>query len=146
MSGGRVVRVEISPEPFNEAEIVAATTDDKAGAVITFNGVVRNHDQGRDVESIEYSSHEIAQEILREIAEEIASREGVHAVSAVHRVGHVRVGQTAMVVVVAASHRSMAFSATSDFVDEIKARVPVWKKQNFPDGNHEWTGIADIQS
>lgn len=146
MNVGRVVRVEISPEPFDEAEVVAATSDDKAGAIITFNGVVRNHDQGRDVESIEYSSHDLAPKILREIAQEIASREGIHAVSAVHRTGHVRVGQTAMVVVVAASHRSMAFIATSDFVDEIKARVPVWKKQNFPDGNHEWTGIADIQS
>ncbi|MDO5034950.1 MAG: molybdenum cofactor biosynthesis protein MoaE [Actinomycetaceae bacterium] len=144
MSVGRVVRAEISTEPFDENEVVAQTKDDKAGAIIMFNGVVRNHDHGDQVESIEYSSHELAEKVLREIATEIASRDGIHAVSAVHRTGLVKVGETAMVVVVAGSHRSMTFEAASDFVDEIKARVPVWKKQNFPDGNHEWAGLTDL--
>lgn len=142
----RVIRAEISSEPIDENVIAGEVVDDRAGAIVTFNGVVRNHDQGRGVTSIEYSSHPSAPEILREILEEIGARDGVHAVSCVHRVGHVAVGENAMVAVVAASHRSQAFSAISDLVDEVKDRLPVWKKQRFPDGSHEWTGIADIES
>lgn len=141
----RIIRAEISSEPIDENVIANEVTDDRAGAIVTFNGVVRNHDQGRGVTSIEYSSHPSAPDILREILEEIGERDGVHAVTCVHRGGHVKVGENAMVAVVAASHRSQAFSAISDLVDEVKDRVPVWKKQHFPDGTHEWTGITDVQ-
>lgn len=144
MSGARIIRAEISEDPVDEHAIIAEVSDDKAGAIVTFTGAVRNHDQGRGVTSIEYSSHPTAPEILREIVEEIAQREGIHAISCVHRVGHVKVGENAMVAVVAASHRSQGFEAAADLVDEIKAHLPVWKKQQFPDGSHEWTGLAHL--
>ncbi|MDO5048754.1 MAG: molybdenum cofactor biosynthesis protein MoaE [Actinomycetaceae bacterium] len=141
----RIIRAGISSDPVDEHVISAEVQDDRAGAIVTFTGAVRNHDQGRGVTSIEYSSHPTAPQIMREILTEIGMREGVHAVSCVHRVGHVSVGQNAMVAVVAASHRSQAFSAVSDLVDEVKERLPVWKKQHFPDGSHEWTGIAELK-
>ena len=121
--------------------LTQAVTDARAGAVVTFAGVVRNHDLGQAVDSIEYSSHPQAPAIIAEIAAEFTGREGVRAISLVHRVGHLAIGDLAMVAVVAAEHRGQAFSATSDLVDEVKKRLPVWKHQHFSDGHSEWTGL-----
>lgn len=136
-----VIFAEISDVPLDVASLAAQVGHDAAGATVTFNGVVRDHDLGQAVDSIEYSSHPQAGEILRTLAGEIAGRDGVHAVGIAHRIGHLRVGEVAMVAVVAAEHRGQAFGATSDLVDEVKARLPVWKKQHFTDGHTEWTGL-----
>lgn len=136
-----VIFAEISDQPLDVAELASRVSHDAAGASVTFSGVVRNHDLGQAVDSIEYSSHPLAGEIIATLATEISGREGVRAVGIVHRVGHLQVGDIAMVAVVAAEHRGQAFSATSDLVDEVKARLPVWKKQHFSDGHTEWTGL-----
>lgn len=110
----KVIFAEISDQPLDVAELSAQVGSDAAGAVVTFSGVVRNHDSGQGVDSIEYSSHPSADEILATLAAEIAEREGVHAVGIKHRVGHLHVGDLAMVAVVAASiaGRPSARSAT----------------------------------
>lgn len=137
----KITRAEISDTPLDPATLTAETAHDAAGAVVTFAGVVRNHDLGQAVDSIEYSSHPQAPQIIAELAAEFTGREGVRAISLVHRVGHLQIGDLAMVAVVAAEHRAQAFSATSDLVDEVKKRLPVWKKQHFSDGHTEWTGL-----
>ena len=137
----QVVFAEVTESPLDAATLSAQVGHEAAGAVITFSGVVRNHDLGQAVDSIEYSSHPQAPAIIAEIAAEFTGREGVRAISLVHRVGHLAIGDLAMVAVVAAEHRGQAFSATSDMVDEVKKRLPVWKHQHFSDGHSQWTGL-----
>lgn len=137
----KVIFAEISDEPINVPALAGLIGHEAAGASVSFLGVVRNHDTGQGVDSIEYSAHPQAAEIIAELADEIAGRDGVHAVGITHRVGHLHVGDIAMLAAVAAEHRGQAFAATSDLVDEVKKRLPVWKKQHFSDGHTEWTGL-----
>ncbi len=140
MAGERT-RAIVTDAAVDIANFMAEVADDGAGAVVTFQGVVRNHDAGEAVEYIDYHAHPDAQSILEVIVAEIAARPGVHRVACVHRWGHLEVGQTAMVAAVSASHRHQAFSAVSDLVDEVKLRLPIWKKQGFSDGQSRWSGV-----
>ena len=117
----------------------ALVTDDRAGAVVTFEGAVRNHDHGKAVTGIEYVGHPSAAEIMGRIVADLAAREGVHAIAAQHRVGELGIGGVALYVAVAASHRRQAFECASDLVDRIKESLPIWKKQYLADGTHEWS-------
>ena len=137
----QVVFAEVTESQLDAAALSAQVGHEAAGAVITFSGVVRNHDVGQAVDSIEYSSHPQAAEIIAQLAAETAVRDGVHGVGIAHRVGHLQVGDVALVAVVAAEHRSHGFGAVIDLVDEVKKRLPVWKKQHFTDGHTEWTGL-----
>lgn len=134
----RVVRAEVSGGSINGLEL--AVDDAAAGAVVAFTGVVRNHDGGRGVHAILYASHPSASDVIAQIAGEGAARAGVLGVAAVHRVGMLAVGDVALAVAVAAGHRAEAFATCAWIVDEIKRRLPVWKKQHFTDGTAEWTG------
>lgn len=131
----------VSEQPIDAAALTAAVADDRAGAVVTFTGVVRNHDRGRGVTRIRYEAHPSAGAVLAGVAAEFAAREGVHDLAVVHRVGLLEVGDLALVAVVAASHRHQAFSCASDLVDRVKEVLPVWKNQEFTDGSTEWTGL-----
>ncbi|MCI1749520.1 MAG: molybdenum cofactor biosynthesis protein MoaE [Acidipropionibacterium sp.] len=131
----------ISGEPLSADEIAATVADERCGAVVTFTGVVRNHDAGKAVTAIDYSAHPQAGRLLSGLVEEWAARPGVHRAAAVHRIGHLEVGDLAMVVAVSAEHRGEAFAAASGLVDAVKARVPVWKCQWLADGSHEWAGL-----
>jgi len=125
--------------PLDAARLAAAVDDQHAGAVVTFTGVVRDHDHGRAVTGIEYVGHPSAQQIIADVAAELAGREGVHAIAVEHRVGTLAVGDLAMVAAVSASHRAEAFRTCSDLVDLIKQRLPIWKHQQFADGTAEWS-------
>ncbi len=116
-----------------------AVSDDRAGAVVTFAGVVRNHDHGVAVTGIEYVGHPMADGLLRTIVADIDGREGVHAVAAQHRVGYLGIGGVALYVAVAASHRKQAFDAASEVIERVKEQLPIWKKQFLADGGHEWS-------
>ena len=116
-----------------------------SGAVVVFEGVVRNHHEGRAVLRLEYEAYEsMAERELRRVGEEIlaqfAARE-VHAVAIHHRVGALGVGDTSLVVAVSAAHRADAFEAALRAVDRVKETVPVWKKEWGPDGSHWQEGI-----
>ena len=133
---------EISEQPLDAARIVSLAGDDRSGAVVTFTGIVRNHDAGHAVIAIDYSAHPQADLILRKLVTQYGAREGVHGVAAVHRTGHVTVGEIAMVVSVSAEHRRQAFDAACDLVDSVNATLPVWKCQWLADSSHEWTGLS----
>ena len=135
------VRTAVVDTELDSSAIAAEVENPRCGAVVTFCGVVRNHDNGREVVAIEYSAHPSAALRMRELAEQFTLRHGVHAVAAWHRVGRLEGGQTAMVVAVAAEHRGQAFTAAQALVDEIKATVPVWKCQVLADGSRSWTGL-----
>jgi molybdopterin synthase catalytic subunit len=115
-----------------------AVADPRAGAVVTFQGVVRDHDHGRGVTLLEYEGHPTAEAVLREVAEEIAADPDVYAVAVSHRIGTLKIGDVALVAAVSSAHRSAAFVACAKLVDEVKARLPIWKRQVFADGSDEW--------
>jgi molybdopterin synthase catalytic subunit len=108
------------------------------GAVVGFGGIVRDHDHGRIVVLLEYSAHPSAQQIIGQVAQKAADRPGVCAVALVHRTGVLHVGDTALACAVSAPHRAEAFGTAAWLVDEIKRTLPVWKRQQFADGSHEW--------
>jgi molybdopterin synthase catalytic subunit len=125
-------------QPLDLAAHEAAVADPRAGAVVSFQGVVRDHDDGRAVTLLEYEGHPSAPAVLREVADEIAADPAVYAVAVSHRVGVLRIGDVALVAAVSTAHRAAAFAACARLVDEVKARLPVWKRQVFADGTQEW--------
>ncbi len=139
---GRVSITAVTPEPLDVGAHAAAVADARAGATVTFSGVVRDHDNGRTVTELEYHGHPSAATVVAEVAEEIAGRAGVIAVAVSHRVGLLVVGDIALAAAVSAAHRQEAFDACSDLVDEVKRRLPVWKRQVFGNGSDEWVGSA----
>lgn len=141
-AAARVARAGVIREPVSVPELAAAVQDRGAGAVVTFEGVVRDHDRGREVTAIAYSAHPSADEVIVRIAREAAEQSGLRAVAVVHRIGELGVGDTALGVAVSADHRAPAFEAVRDIVEEIKKRLPVWKHQLFADGTREWSGCA----
>lgn len=141
-TSARVVRAEITCAPVSVAELAAAVEDRAAGAVVTFDGMVRDHDGGRSVSGVAYCAHPSAGGIVARIADEVAGRPGLRALAVVHRVGDLRVGDTALGVAVSADHRAPAFEAVREVVEEVKRLLPVWKHQLFADGAREWSNIA----
>ena len=141
-AAARVARAGVIREPVSIPELAAAVQDRAAGAVVTFEGVVRDHDRGREVTAIAYSAHPSADEVIVRIARETAEQSGLRAVAVVHRIGHLEIGDTALGVAVSADHRAPAFEAVRDIVEEVKKRLPVWKHQLFADGTREWSGCA----
>jgi molybdopterin synthase catalytic subunit len=132
------VIARVVDEPLSVAEHEDAVTDKAAGAVVSFAGVVRDHDGGRSVTELEYVGHPSASDVIREIADEFAARPDVHAVAVSHRIGLLGIGDVALACAVSASHRGQAFTVCAELVDEVKKRLPIWKRQVFTDGEEEW--------
>jgi molybdopterin synthase catalytic subunit len=133
-----VRRAAVGVEPLDVDEHAALVDDPAAGAVVTFAGVVRDHDGGRSVTELEYVGHPTAPDVIRELAEEFAARPDVHAVAVSHRIGRLGIGDVALACAVSASHRGQAFAVCAELVDEVKKRLPIWKRQVFTDGEEEW--------
>ena len=134
----RVVHALVTADPVDVTLLEALVADPGAGAVVSFGGVVRDHDGGRAVTMIEYVGHPSAQEVLSAVAADVAGRTDVEALAVAHRLGPLQVGEPALVVAVSAAHRHEAFAAAALLVDEVKEHLPVWKRQEFPDGTDEW--------
>lgn len=132
----------VSSEPLVASVYEDLVRGAASGAVVLFSGVVRDHDHGREVVSLEYSAHPTAARVLSEVAAEVAADPLVHALAVGHRVGSLAIGDTALVAAVSAAHRQAAFAACERLVEQVKARLPVWKRQIFPDGTDEWVNCA----
>lgn len=137
---GAVRLVAVRDEPLSVDEVTNAVSAPGVGGIVTFTGVVRDTDGGRDVTALEYSAHPTASTVLAQVAAQVALGDGVIAVAATHRVGDLRVGDLAVVLAVGAAHRGAAFAAARTFIDTLKSRVPIWKHQLFGDGADEWVG------
>lgn len=135
----RIALAQVTESAVSVDEHARLVDDRAAGAVVTFGGIVRDHDDGRAVRSLFYEGHPSAGEVLARVVGEVAGhRPGVRAVAVSHRIGALEIGDVALACAVAADHRAEAFAACSDLVDEVKARLPVWKHQKFTDGTDEW--------
>ena len=132
--------VDIRDSALDVGEVLDAVDDSGAGGVTVFVGRVRETDRGRRVTHLEYSAHPAALDELRRVAETVSEKYEVTALAAVHRVGHLDLGDIAVVVAAAAGHRAEAFDASRALIDDLKATVPIWKHQHFADGTDEWVG------
>jgi molybdopterin synthase catalytic subunit len=138
-TGTAVVLAAVGEEPLDVARHAELVEQAAAGAVVTFAGVVRDHDGGKSVLGLEYSAHPSAGRVVAEVVAEVAGRaEGVRAVAVSHRIGRLGIGDVALAVAVAADHRRAAFETCAELVDEVKRLLPVWKHQVFADGTDEW--------
>ena len=133
----------ISHSPLQDLDLPAEFEDPCGGAVVTFEGRVRNHHEGRQVVGLEYEAYEdlACREGLKIIEESTARFDALQA-RCVHRVGRLEIGHLAVCVVVLAAHREAAFRACEYIIDQIKLRVPIWKKEYYADGDSGWVNCA----
>ena len=134
--------VEVVDRPLDLARLEGLVRDERAGAVVSFSGNVRDHDHGRPVASLTYEGHPTAEAVLKDVAQEIDSRFDLISLAVAHRIGAFAIGDAALVAVVASAHRDEAFRACAALVDLTKERLPVWKHQVFSDGTDEWVNCA----
>lgn len=128
-------RVEIVRAPIDTRALVARTQRGEDGAVVTFEGVTRNHSGGRSTQYLEYEAYEpMALAQMRAIARELKERWKIDRVGIVHRLGRLEIGEASVVIVVTAAHRKPAFEACHYAIDRLKKTVPIWKKEHFTDG------------
>ena len=132
----------VTDSEISAEALATQVKSDAAGAVVTFSGDVRNHDQGRAVASLNYEVHPSAQAVIEKITNEVAAKHEVINVAVVHRYGAIPIGESAFVVAVAAAHRGAAFAACNELVERVKAELPIWKFQEFSDGTTEWVNSA----
>ena len=132
--------IDIRDAALSVDEVLAAVADPAAGGVVSFTGLVRSSDSGREVVSLEYSAHPSALSVMTQVVTAVAAELPVVRVAALHRVGLLKIGDVAVVVAASAAHRDEAFLAARRLIDDIKAAVPIWKHQLFEDGTQEWVG------
>ena len=131
----------LTTEPIDHSELRQAVAGPRSGAVVTFEGTVRNHHEGRDVLRLEYEAHApVAEPEGRRVVEDAVDRFGLDGAIAIHRVGPLEVEEAAVIVVASSAHRAEAFEACRFIIDEIKHRLPIWKKEFYADGTTEWVG------
>ena len=132
------VQTAVTTQALSVTEHEVAVAHPAAGAVVSFAGIVRDHDGGRGVSRLVYEAHPSADAVLAEVAAEIAKDPEVLGVAVSHRVGELAIGDVALAAAVATAHRAEAFALCARLVDEVKARIPIWKHQHFTDGTDEW--------
>ena len=133
----------VTTTPIDPAALTRGLHADQAGACATFEGWVRNHNEGQPVQSLEYEAYvPLAEKEGERILAEARQRFAVTTVAGVHRVGHLRIGDIAVWVGVTAEHRGAAFDACRYIIDEAKARLPIWKKEHYTSGATTWINCA----
>lgn len=130
----------VTARPIDEAAVRAAVEAPECGALVVFHGVIRDHDGGSSVRSLDYSAHPDAERLLAELVQDEAERTGLR-LAAAHRIGSLGIGDAALVAAASAPHRGEAFAAIERLVERIKHEVPIWKRQHFSDGSSEWVGL-----
>ena len=137
-----IVYAVVTDAPVHIQELSKLVTNPHSGAVVTFCGDVRDHDGGKEVASLLYEIHPSAPEQIKLITESVMGRFEIEKVAVAHRYGDIAIGETAFAVAVSAAHRQAAFDACAAIVDEVKAKLPIWKHQKFTDGSDEWVNCA----
>ena len=144
--------IEISDSPIDTAALQASLGDQAAGGYCAFEGWVRNENEGHTVKRLEYEAYEpLAIAEGEKVLAEARERIGILGARCVHRVGMLELGDCAVWIGVASKHRDEAFKACRYIIDEIKVRLPIWKKEHYTDGNSGWVncercaqhGVAD---
>jgi molybdopterin synthase catalytic subunit len=131
----RAVAVALTREPIGTESLISAAKRCEDGAVVIFDGIVRNNSNGRQTLFLDYEAYEeLAVKQMRQLVEQAIERFGIRDAAIVHRLGRLKVGETSVLIVVAAAHRAPAFEACRWLIDTLKKTVPIWKKETFVDG------------
>lgn len=137
----------LTDKPIDAATLRAELENDAAGASVTFEGIVRNHNDGRSVLRLEYEAYlALANNEGEEIVRAAREKFDILGATCVHRTGGLAIGDMAVWVGVAAAHRGEAFDACRYIIDTVKHRVPIWKREFYTDGSVEWVGCAGYDS
>ncbi len=138
-----MVHAAVVSQPIDPMHVLGRVGTPGDGAVLLFLGTVRNHAGGEAVDGITYEAYEtMASPVLAEIAREAAERLGTDRLVVVHRVGDLAVGDVSVAIAVSSPHRAQAYDASRYVIEEIKKRLPVWKREHYQDGRSEWvTGV-----
>jgi MoaE-MoaD fusion protein len=125
----------LTRKPIDAEELILAAKRGEDGAVVVFDGIVRNNTRGRQTLHLDYEAYEeMAEKQMRDLADQAGTRFGVRHVSIVHRLGRLQIGETSVLIVVASAHRAQAFEACRWLIDTLKKTVPIWKRETFVDG------------
>lgn len=139
MQGPLTLNALITPERIDVATLLETAGSSADGAVTVFIGRVRDTNEGRPVTGLTYEAYEeMAQSVLEAILEETGRSHEVGHITAVHRTGKLELGDVAVAVVVSAPHRAAAYDASRAVIEEIKAKLPMWKFEAYADGVMEW--------
>ncbi|OGX03126.1 MAG: hypothetical protein A3G87_07095 [Omnitrophica bacterium RIFCSPLOWO2_12_FULL_50_11] len=134
----------LTDQPISASDFLSRQPDESCGAVASFIGVVRSHEEECRVKGLYYDSYSsMAEKAIRSIIDEVKGRYEAHEIRVLHRVGWLEVGEVAVAITVTAPHRNEAFAAVRAVVDQIKERVPIWKKEVYADGTSEWMRCDD---
>ena len=137
----KIRQVGISESPLDVAKALGLVSGPEVGGIALFVGTVRNHEHESEVVSLDYTQHPSAVDVLTKCAEQTADQHDVLAIAVEHRVGHLEIGDIAVVVAVGAVHRGEALAACAHLINTVKAEVPIWKEQHFTSGDSEWVGL-----
>jgi len=125
--------------PIDVSDVLGRVGSEQDGAVLLFLGTVRDHAEGRPVRGMTYESYqEMAHDVLGGIAHEAAARLGTDRVAVVHRIGDLTIGDVSVGIAVSSPHRAEAYEASRFVIEEIKKRLPVWKREHYPNGEAAW--------
>jgi molybdopterin synthase catalytic subunit len=134
---------KLTDRAIDPSALLGRMGDTSAGACVTFEGRVRDHSEGRSVTALDYEAYgPLAQKEGERILGEARDRFQVVGAACVHRTGSLSLGDIAVWVAVTAAHRAAAFDACRYIIDEIKARLPIWKKEHYEGGSSEWINCA----
>jgi molybdopterin synthase catalytic subunit len=141
----KVRQVGVSESPLDVNQALSLVSGPEIGGIALFVGIVRNRDHDAGVVSLDYTQHPSAVGVLTRCAEETADQHDVLAIGVEHRVGHLEVGDIAVIVAVGAVHRGEALAACAHLINTLKAQVPIWKEQHFTSGESEWVGLPGAE-
>lgn len=131
--------VAVVREPIQPAQVLARVGADQDGASLLFVGVVRDHNDGRRVTGVHYDAfEEMAVRVLEEIVREAEESFGTDRIAVLHRIGDLTIGEVSVAIAVSTPHRAESYEASRFIIEEIKRRLPVWKKEQYTDGAMEW--------
>lgn len=138
-SAGHQGSAWITRDPIDSIDVLHRVGAPEDGAILLFLGVVRDHNDGEAVTGLTYEAYDaMATRVLEAIASEAAERLGTPRVAVVHRVGELRIGDVSVAIAASSPHRGESFDATRYVIEEIKKRLPVWKREHYSGGGAEW--------
>ncbi|HUQ98533.1 MAG TPA: molybdenum cofactor biosynthesis protein MoaE [Gemmatimonadaceae bacterium] len=142
-----MIRTAIVSRPIDSNDLSAEVSSGEYGAIAWFLGVVRNNNDGREVEGIEYTAYNaMAESELRKIAIEATEQFTIGSLVVEHRVGFLSVGEISVAIVAGAARSRAALDTTRFVIEEIKKRVPIWKLEHYADGTREWVDATKARS
>ncbi|NNM07016.1 MAG: molybdenum cofactor biosynthesis protein MoaE [Gemmatimonadetes bacterium] len=139
-----MVRSGIVSDPIAPEAVLADLNSSTDGACLLFLGVVRDHNEGRPVSGLDYEVYQgMAEKTLADISSEASHRFGTDRIVVLHRIGELNVGEVSTAIAVATPHRGEAYEASRYIIEELKRRLPIWKREHYLDGQTRWVGGHD---